>query len=208
MKHLIWLALAVVLCMPVTLKAGSIYEKAKHRAKALHTDDTARAVGDTITIAILEKSAITNETKRDTDKKADRTGSMSGSATLYNRDKNKSVLYALPDATVTTSGETKFTGDAKFDSNRSVTDQITVVVQDVLANGNLVVMGTRERNMHGDLEIIEVSGIVRPSDISYTNVVLSEKIADFHVVFKHKGQENQVTNPGWLSRMLNFVSPY
>ena len=208
MKHLTWLALAAVLCMPLALKAGSIYEKAKHHVKALHTDDTARAVGDTITIAILEKSAITSETKRDTSKKADRTGSMSGDITFYNKNKEKSTLWALPTAEFATAGETKFAGDAKFDSNRSVTDQITVTVQDVLANGNLVVMGTRRRIMHGDTEIIEVSGIVRPSDIAYNNVVLSEKIADFQVVYKHKGPENQVTNPGWLSRLLNFISLY
>ena len=71
-----------------------------------------------------------------------------------------------------------------------------------------MVLGTRERNMHGDLEVIEISGIVRPSDINYSNIVSSGKIADFRVVYRHKGQENDVTNPGWLAHLLNIASPY
>ena len=47
-----------------------------------------------------------------------------------------------------------------------------------------------------------------PSDINYNNIVNSEKIADFHVVYRHKGPENNITNPGWLGRLLNGASPY
>jgi flagellar L-ring protein precursor FlgH len=209
MRTLTWLVLAAALTTLVTaLQAGSIWEKSRHAAKALHTDDTARSVGDTITISIEEKSSIANETKRDNDKNASRTASLSGSATVFKKDDTKGTLHSLPTINYASAGETKFVGDAKFNSDRSVTDNVTVTVQDVLANGNLVVLGTRERNMHGDVEVIEISGIVRPSDINYNNIVGSEKIADFHVVYRHKGQENDVTNPGWLAHLLNLTSPY
>ena len=71
-----------------------------------------------------------------------------------------------------------------------------------------MVLGTRERDMYGDVEVIEISGIVRPSDINYFNIVSSGMIADFRMVYRHKGQENDVTNPGWLAHLLNIASPY
>lgn len=209
MRTLTGLALAAVLTTVVTaLPAGSIWEKSRHGAKAPHTDDVAKAVGDTLTITIVEKSSISNQTERNTDKNTSRVASLSGSATVFKTNDTKGTVHSLPTVAYNSAGETKFDGNAKFDSNRTLTDQVTVTVQDVLANGNLVVQGTRERNMHGDIEVIEISGIVRPSDINYNNIVSSGMIADFHVVYRHKGQENDVTNPGWLSHLLNIASPY
>jgi flagellar L-ring protein precursor FlgH len=209
MRTLTGLALAAALTTVVTaLPAGSIWEKSRHAAKAPHSDDTAKGVGDTLTITILENSVITNQTERKTDKTASRTASLSGSATVFKSNDTKGTVHNLPTIAYNSAGETKFDGNAQLDSNRSLTDQVTVTVQDVLANGNLVVQGTRERNMYGDIEIIEISGIVRPSDINYNNIVSSGMIADFHIVYRHKGQENDVTNPGWLAHLLNIASPY
>jgi flagellar L-ring protein precursor FlgH len=203
------LALAAALAAAVTaLPAGSIWEKSRHGAKAPQSDDVARAVGDTLTITILENSIITNQTERKTDKNTSRVASLSGGATVFKNNDTKGTVHNLPSVNYTSAGETKFDGNAQLDSNRSLTDQVTVTVQDVLANGNLVVQGTRERNMYGDIEVIEISGIVRPSDINYNNIVSSGMIADFHIVYRHKGQENDVTNPGWLAHLLNIASPY
>ncbi len=188
--------------------AGSIFDKARHGAKALYTDDVARAIGDTITITITETSHIQNETKRDNDKTADRNANMSGSVKLFNKNDSTSVLYSAPTIDYTSHGDTHLVGDAKFNSDRTLTNQVTVIVQDVLANGNLVILGMRQREIQGDVEVIEISGIVRPSDIAYDNTIGSGKIADFHVVYRHKGQENEVTNPGWLAKLLNTASPY
>jgi flagellar L-ring protein precursor FlgH len=206
----ILVAVCVVAVLAAGLRAGSIWEKSKRQARALHTDDTARAVGDTITIAINENTVIANETKRDNDKQSSRTAKISGKMDLVSDGVNSATggAFNLNNLNYQTNAETKFLGDAKYNVNRSVTDQITVTVQDVLPNGNLVVMGIRERDMHGDTELIQLSGIVRPSDINFSNIIASDKIADFRIVYRHKGMENQFTKPGWLDHFLNLVSPY
>ena len=64
------------------------------------------------------------------------------------------------------------------------------------------------REIAGDKQIIHVSGIIRPSDITFANTVGSGKVADFHVVYKGKGQEGRFTKPGWLGRFLNVINPF
>lgn len=210
MKAMRWLTSCVVLAgLAASAVAGSIWDKAQHHTQALYTDDTARAVGDNITIMVEEKSVIANDTKRDMNKKSDRSYQATAGIDFRGYDGGTTGRnYSMGTINASSNGETKFVGEAKLDSSRSVVDEITVTVQDVLPNGNLVVLGTRSREITGDREVIEVSGIVRPSDITYANTVLSGRVANFHVVYRHKGQENDFTNPGWLERVFNTVSPY
>ena len=192
--------------------AGSIWAKATANAKAqaLYSDDKAAKLGDSLTIVINERGVIKNETKRNLDKKSSRSAKITGKQDILNTaDAATGRLFSLTDPLdVSVNAQSSFEGDAKFDSDRSVTDQITVTVSDVLPNGNLVVTGSRTREMEGDKQVVQVSGIVRPSDVSFANTIASEKVADFKVVYKHGGMENSVTKPGWLDQILNWISPF
>jgi flagellar L-ring protein precursor FlgH len=217
MKRSIAVVIVLALAAVPAAKAGSIWGKASSGAAVVRTyeDDTARRVGDVLTIVINEKSNIDNQTKRKDEKKLDRTITSSGTVNLNNltqwwgkaNPKGGSV-FTLPSIGATTAADTKFEGDADLQADRLVTDRITVTVHDVLPNGNLVIMGSRRRNVHGDEQVICVSGIVRPSDITFTNTVGSEQVAEFHMVNVIKGPENQFTKPGWMGQILNFLSPW
>ena len=127
---------------------------------------------------------------------------------LNSIDRATGKLFNLKDLNLDVEAKTKFDGKADFDSDRKVTDSVTVVVEDVLPNGNLVVLGKRTREVSGDIQAIEISGVVRPSDITFSNTVSSKQVADFHVVYRSKGQENRFTKPGWLDQLLNLVNPF
>jgi flagellar L-ring protein precursor FlgH len=190
-------------------QAGSIWNKAGGTVRTLYADDTARAVGDNLTIVINEKTKIGNQTDRKMEKNSSGSVSGSGSAESTNPS-NKTLNKILGVLGLQAKGEAKsaFDGKANYDDTRSLVDQITVTVQDVLPNGNLVVVGRRERDVAGDKQIISVSGVVRPSDITFANSIPSEKVANFQIAVKTKGQEKETTNPGWLARVLNFVNPF
>jgi flagellar L-ring protein precursor FlgH len=81
-------------------------------------------------------------------------------------------------------------------------------VVDVLPNGNLVVMGTRNRQIAGDTQTIEISGIVRPSDITFANTVKSEQVADFHIVTRNSGVAAPYSRPGFLGGILDVIWPF
>ena len=71
-----------------------------------------------------------------------------------------------------------------------------------------MIIGTRTRDISGDKQTIQVSGVVRPSDISYDNTVRSEQIADFSLVALSEGPTKSYNNPGWLGKFLDFIWPF
>ncbi len=199
--------MAVLMVSAGVSRAGSIYARASHRTKSLLTDDTARQIGDVLTIVIAEKSKIESETSRKMDKTTSRSTKMSGTADggSLTGGLGKNV-FALPKIDVSAAYGNGFDGEADYDTDRRIADQITVVVHDVLPNGNLVVVGRRTRNVAGDVQTIEVSGIVRPTDVTFGNSVVSSRVANFRVVHKTSGHEPRFTKPGWLGRIANMLS--
>jgi flagellar L-ring protein precursor FlgH len=205
---LLWAAVAAV-AAPTGAKAGSIWDRTARRGQALYTDDTARRVGDVLTIVLLERSVIENATTRDLSRKSTRKVDVSSNIDLLETiDKLTWRMFHLPKMKLDISGDTKFTGEADYDSDRKVEDKFTVTVQDVMPNGNLVVVGSREREVAGDRQVIQVSGVIRPSDITFANTVRSDQVADFRVVYKNRGLENRFTKPAWLDWILNWVAPF
>jgi flagellar L-ring protein precursor FlgH len=83
-----------------------------------------------------------------------------------------------------------------------------VVVVDVQPNGNLIVLGSRKRDVGGDIQTVEISGIVRPSDINFDNTVSSRRVADFHVIAKNQGVSDTYTDPGWLGSIFDLLWPF
>ncbi len=206
------LALTAALILgPLQAGGGSIWARSQRGSRSHYVDDKAHQVGDVLTIVINEQSSLESGTTRTMEKKDDRTASVTGGAKLdilRGIDAATGQLFNLPELDVTTKGETKFDGSAEFEDSRSMVDQITVLVEDVLPNGNMVVLGKRTRTVHGETEIIQVSGMVRPSDVSFDNDVTSTRVANFHIVYKHEGRENRFSKPGWLSQILNFLNPF
>ena len=194
--------------------AGSIWAKAQRGTRPLHTDDTARQIGDVLTIIISEHSVVENETERTLEKTSSRDFSASGSLPTDESSVLKQLnwltgrLLNLSSATFEMDAENTFEGTADYDSARSITDRITATVVDVLPNGSLVVVGSRSRGVARDTQIVEVSGIVRPSDLTFANTVTSDKIADFRLLYRHKGHENKFINPGWLEWVMNVINPF
>jgi len=190
-------------------QAGSIWARGTRRTRELFSDDTARDIGDVLTIKIAEESKIETETTREMGKKTSRTGKMGGTLDLANVlwPVGKSI-FDFPKLDFTSSSDTQFDGEADYDTDRSIADEITVVVEDVLPNGSLAVLGSRTRNIAGTRQVIEVSGIVRPSDIDFDNTVSSSRVASFHIVHRIVGMERRFTKPGWLGLIFNVLNPF
>jgi len=189
----------LVLCSATCSQAGSIWAKRDKNMRDLYADDVARQIGDILTIKITEDSKVDNKAKRDLKKETDR-------STTFNGEVGGFADIGEFGMTAQSSNELK--GKADYKDERSFVDSITVVVVDVLPNRNLVVMGTRNRNIAGDVQIIEVSGIVRPSDIAFDNTVRSEQVADFRIVTKNSGVAAPYTKPGWLGSIFDIIWPF
>jgi len=182
--------------------AGSIWAKRDRNVKRLYADDVARKIGDVLTIKIVEDSKVDNKGKRDLKKETGRSSDFNGELNIDH------LLPSIPGFTMNAESGNELKSKADFKDERSFTDSITVVVVDILPNGNLVVIGTRDRNIAGDIQTIEVSGIVRPSDVAFDNTVKSEQVANFRIVSKNAGISAPYTRPGWLGRIFDIVWPW
>jgi len=191
-----------VLCSAQWCRGGSIWGKRCAKFEDLYADDVAHGVGDVLTIKISEDSKVDNKSKRDLKKETDRSTSFNGKLGIDH------ILPSIPGFTMSAESKNELKGKADYKDERSFVDMITVVVQDVMPNGNLVVMGTRDRRIAGDIQIIEVSGIVRPRDVEFDNTVKSERVAEFHIVTRHKGIAATYNKPNWLGRIFDLISPF
>jgi len=199
-KILLLLALtASVLLSTACSQAGSIWAKRDKNMKVIYADDVARQIGDVLTIKITENSKVDNKAKRDMKKETDR-------STIFNGDIGK--LMDLGEFGMAAQSGNELKSKADYKDERKFVDNITVVVVDILPNRNLVVLGTRNRDISGDTQIIEVSGIVRPSDVSFDNKVKSEQVADFRIVSRNSGISAPYTKPGWFGSILDIVWPF
>ena len=193
---------AVVVLAASMAQAGSIWAKRDKNRKDVYTDDVARSIGDILTIKITEDSKVDNKAKRDLKKETKRTSDFNGELNIDH------VLPKMPGFTMDAAANNELNGKADYKDERSFVDRVNVVVVDILPNGNLVVTGSRDRNIAGDIQTIEISGIVRPSDIAFDNTVKSEQVANFRIVTRNGGTSAPYTRPGWLGTIFDILWPF
>ncbi|UCF14264.1 MAG: flagellar basal body L-ring protein FlgH [Phycisphaerales bacterium] len=194
--------LASVLSAARSTRAGSIWAKRDKNMRAVYADDVARRIGDVLTVKITEDSKVDNKAKRDLKKETDRSTVFDGKLNIDH------ILPSIPGFTMQAESNNELKSKADFKDQRSFVDRITVVVVDILPNKNLVIVGTRNRDIAGDIQTIEVSGIVRPSDIAFDNTIRSEQIGNFRIVSKNAGVSEPYNRPGWLGTIFDILWPF
>jgi flagellar L-ring protein FlgH len=200
------LSLTILLLMCTGAFAGSIWAKRDLNIRSMYTDDVAHQIGDVLTVIISEDSKVDNKSTRDLKKTTARSSDFNGEVGITTPNHN--ILPTIPGFTMNESSNQQTNGQADFKDQRSIVDRITVVVQDVLPNGNLVIVGSRSREVVGDTQTIQISGVVRPSDVTFDNTVKSEQVADFSIVTTTKGISEPYRKPGWFGRVLDILWPF
>jgi flagellar L-ring protein precursor FlgH len=104
--------------------------------------------------------------------------------------------------------KSKFAGDGATTRSGTLSAFITCRVVDVRPNGNLKIVGTREVMVNNENQLIILSGIIRPRDISDENVIMSTFISDAKIAYSGSGIVDDRQRPGWLANLLNNVWPF
>jgi flagellar L-ring protein precursor FlgH len=183
--------------------AGSIYAKKSQAAKGVFSDDKAGRVGDVLTIIISENTKIDNKVKRDLSKETSNSLNFNGKDVQVG-----DLITSIPSLKFNAESSKSLNGKSDYKDERKFEDRITVVVIDVNPNGTLVVMGTREREVGGDKQIIQASGIVQPRDIQYDNSIRSEQVGNFKLISVNDGVTKSYNEPGWLGKIVDFLWPF
>ena len=90
----------------------------------------------------------------------------------------------------------------------SLNGSISAMVVEVLANGNLVIIGEKQLALTEGSEFIRVKGIIRPADIQPDNTVLSRRIANAQISYRGTGDLAKASRPGWGTGLLYKLWPF
>ncbi len=164
-------------------------------ARSFYTDVKAGDVGDVLTVMIVEKTLAQNTSSIVTEKET-KVGA---------EGKGTGALDFIPafgfDGTVTKEHD----GQGTTTRRGSIVGQMAVVVTDVLDNGNLVIQGEKQIVINDETELLVLTGVVRPQDVSGQNVVYSTDIANTQISYKGKGMVSGYTRPSIVTRLLTLL---
>jgi flagellar L-ring protein precursor FlgH len=102
----------------------------------------------------------------------------------------------------------KSEGGGEADQQASLIGDVSVTVAEVLANGNLMVRGEKQLALTEGAEIIQVSGIIRPEDISPNNTVQSRRLANAQIAYRGTGDMANAAKAGWGTNALMKFWPF
>ena len=172
-------------------------EASFRRPSSLFSDVKANKIGDVLSIIISESNSATKSTKTDT-KKQSKTNT-SGQATT-------GALEGLfPGASGSLDLSNQYNGQGSTVRNGTLNSRISVKVIDVLPGGGLVVEGSKTIEVNEDIEVVNISGVVRTHDITSQNTVYSYQVANAKITYKGKGTISQGHRPGFFTRLVNWI---
>jgi flagellar L-ring protein precursor FlgH len=99
-------------------------------------------------------------------------------------------------------------GNGTAGQSASLNGSISAIVQQVLSNGNLVIVGEKEIELNEGSEYIKVRGIVRPEDIQPNNTVLSRRLASAQFSYSGVGALANSTKTPIGTRLLYSLWPF
>ncbi|MBL6934229.1 MAG: flagellar basal body L-ring protein FlgH [Alphaproteobacteria bacterium] len=202
-------------------------------AKTFFKDTRARDVGDLISviITIADSATLSNTTTRTRANSDDM--SLTG---LFGYQDPAMLAKVLPESIFGNTNNVTGTGGGDFDvgvsdndlgqqffntaSNLSnvglgsVTRSDTInlklagLVSQVLPNGNMVITASQEVSVNFDVRILQVDGIIRREDITKTNTVNYDQIAEARITYGGEGQLMDVQQPRYGSQIMDVILPF
>ncbi len=177
---------------------GSIFQASNGYAP-LTSGQRAAQVGDVLTVVLTERTqaqatAGTN-TQRD--------------SSLGLTPPTTGVLSRLFSASdVSASGGSQFAGQGQTAQSNQLSGEISVTVVELFANGTMLVQGEKRVRLNRGNEFIQVTGLVRPADITPDNRIASTRLADARITYSGRGEIARAAREGWLTRFFNILSPF
>lgn len=196
---------ATPLPMAPAATGGSLFQAGQamnYGYQPMFEDRRPRNVGDTLTILLQENVSASKS-----------------SSAIANRNGSAGMgLIAVPSklnswlgdgkADFEAEGKNDFTGKGGAAARNTFTGTITVIVKELLPNGNLGVVGEKQIAINQGTEFIRFSGVVNPRTISGSNTVPSTQVADARIEYVGNGYINEAQNMGWLQRLFLNLSPF
>ncbi len=180
--------------------------------KPLFSDRRAMRPHDLITIIINENSAANyssaktynnNSSGVSTAPRLDYNGANPDKQrTTRELDDRTNYTYTKPSSTST------FRGGGSQSKSEALNLTITARIVKVLENGNYFVYGHKEILVDGEKQVIKISGVIRPYDISRDNSIESRFIADAKIQYANLGDLSATSKKKVATDAIDTEYPY
>ncbi|MEQ8557470.1 MAG: flagellar basal body L-ring protein FlgH [Henriciella sp.] len=168
----------------------------------------AKAIGDLLTVVV------------EMDDQASLQSSLSRSRDANNQA-NIDALFGLPDlaGNVLPQGaslspgidygrSSTLNGNGTVNRAEKVAFTLAARVVGLEPNGNLVIQGYQQTRVSNEVRVLTVSGVIRSQDITRTNTVTYEKIADAQLSYVSSGEATSPVERRAGTRVLDAINPF
>ncbi len=165
-------------------------------------DIRAGRVGDLVTILVSENSSALSSGVVNTQRKSSAAASIGA---LGGPLRTNGLWQNLAN----TSGNQQLQGQGTTSRQTTVTTNVSAQVVAQLTNGNLIVEGKKWIVINSERQEVIIRGILRPVDLSLTNTIPSDSLAQLEVLVNGKGVvADSIKRPFFLYRLLLGLLPF
>ena len=75
-------------------------------------------------------------------------------------------------------------------------------------NGNLIIRGYQQTQVSNEVRYLKVSGVIRAQDVTRTNTVSYDKIADAQLAYVSSGEATSNTKMNTVPKLLDRYNPF
>lgn len=194
-------------------RPGAIYTPT---ASQLYRDFRARQVGDIVVVQIVENSSASKKATTETSRSSSLTAGLThllGFTNLIPKGKNfyrETQVNGVPSLATLLKGQLTNSHQGEGETNKSdqITTSVAARVIAVLPNGLLYIKGSRRVKVNFETQVVTISGLVNPQDVSASNTVQSTQVSDVRIVYSGHGPVTDKQRAGWLTRIIDFIWPF
>lgn len=162
----------------------------KSRWASVASDQKASEVGDVLTVVVYQTAEARDAAQNSSQRARKVTGELNTDVLQQNGQ------FGL-------NGE--YVGKGETRRSQSFVTQISVSVQEVLPNGDLIVAGEQVMRVNGERTHIAIRGRVRAADINRDNQVISTRIADAEIDYDGEGFVTRNSDSGLLGWLFGLL---
>jgi len=187
-------------------------------------DDKAFRKGDVVLVRVVQKSTGTKKANLDTKRESSLSAKIKY---LFGLESGLNALTAGaaplagaaagaasgatggdPNELIGSTTSRSFKGQGTSERSDALQATVSAIVIDVLNNGNLLVYGHQTVLLDNEASILTVQGIIRPTDIEADNSIDSTRLANADIQFTGSGAVTDPQQPGWGTRVFDWVWPF
>lgn len=178
-------------------------------ARGFFKDQRAKKVGDILTVKV-DISDEKAEFTQDTNNNRTATQKTAAPKVLGYETHFAKVLPEAVDPTnlVDVTSNPTMTGHGEVKRKEVLKFDLASTIIQILPNGNYVIQGRQEIRANFEVRELIVQGIVRPEDITSTNDIGLEKIAEARISYGGRGDQMDMQQAPLAHRLWNLISPF